>query len=423
MATLPNKIELGRRRTLDGTASGIVPIRLHRVLQNEIQKRQQADEALRKAEHKYESIFEHALEGIFQTSKEGKYIAANPALVKMYGYKSFEELAGNLNNIATQLYVDPHRRAEFIRLMQEHGQVLHFESEVRRRDGKTLWISENVRSIHDDAGDFLYYEGTVDDITELKLSREKLQRMLEALEQTQYRLENELGEAASYVRSLLPSPLNGSIETQWCYLPSSHLGGDGFGYHWLDSETLAVYLLDVSGHGVGAALLSISVLNVLRTQLLAATDFRDPSQVLEGLNRAFPMVRNNEKYFTIWYGVYHEPSKSLTYASGGHHAAVLVSNPDKALHLQTGGPVIGVLPDLKYPSARIQVPTPATLYIFSDGVYEIARPDGSWHSREEFSQFLLAKQPPIETIVRRMREMHGVEEFEDDFSLLQMKLS
>ena len=423
MATVRNKIELGQRRRLDGEGSGAVPIRLHRVLQNEIQKRQQADEALRKAEHRYESIFEHALEGIFQTSKEGKYIAANPALVKMYDYKSFEELAGNLNNIATQLYVDPHRRAEFIRLMQENGQVLHFESEVRRRDGKTLWISENVRSIHDDAGNFLYYEGTVDDITELKLSREKLQRMLETLEQTQSRLESELGEAASYVRSLLPNPLKGSIETQWCYLPSSLLGGDGFGYHWLDSETLAVYLLDVSGHGVGAALLSISVLNVLRTQLLAATDFRNPSEVLEGLNRAFPMARNNEKYFTIWYGVYHVPSRRLRYASAGQHAALLVPPEGKGLRLQTHGVIVGGMPDMKYDAESIEIPPGSELYLFSDGVYEIARPDGSWQSWGEFSQYLQEHQPPIEAIVKRMREMHGAEEFEDDFSLLQMKLS
>jgi len=418
-----NKIELARRRTPAETGSQAVPIRLHRVLQHEIQKRQQADQALRLAESRYQSIFEHALEGIFQTSKEGNYIAANPALVKMYGYGSLDELADNINNIATQLYVDPHRRAEFIRLMQKHGQVLHFESEVRHRDGKTLWISENVRSIHDDAGNFLYYEGTVDDITELKLAREKLQRMLEALEQTRHRLENELAEAASYVRSLLPSPLMGSIEANWCYLPSSHLGGDGFGYHWLDPEVLAVYLLDVSGHGVGSALLSISVLNVLRTQLLAGTDFHDPSAVLEGLNRAFPMARNNEKYFTIWYGVYHQPSRTLTYASGGHHAAILVSDRDNGLHLQSRGPVIGVMPDLKYPSARIQVPSPADLYLFSDGVYEIARPDGSWQSWEEFSQFLQGNQPPVETIVKRMREMRGTEEFEDDFSLLKIKLA
>ena len=417
-----NKIELARKRTASRSGACAVPIRFHRVLKSEIQKRQEADQALRLAEHRYESIFEHALEGIFQTTDEGMYIAANPALVKMYGYASFDELAHNINNIAAQLYVDSNRRAEFIRLMQEYGQVLHFESEIRRRDGTTIWISENVRSIKDEAGNFLYYEGTVDDITELKLARERLQRMLEALEQTQQRLESELSEAASYVRSQLPAPLRGTIETNWCYLPCSHLGGDGFGYQWLDPETLAVYLLDVSGHGVGSALLSISVLNVLRTQLLAGTDFHDPSAVLEGLNRVFPMDRNNEKYFTIWYGVYHQPTRTLCYASGGQHAAVLVTGRAHGLHLQTRGPVIGAAPNLKYPSARVEVPSQAELYIFSDGVYEIARPDGSWQSWEEFSDFLKENQPPIEAIVKRMREMHGVDEFEDDFSLLKMKL-
>ena len=418
-----NKIKLAQRKAAKETDSRAVSIRLHRVLQQEIQKRQQADQALRLVEHRYQSIFEHALEGIFQTSADGKYIAANPALVKMYGYSSFEELAGNINNIAAQLYIDPYRRAEFIRLMQENSQVLHFESEIRHRDGKKLWISENVRSIHDDAGNFLYYEGTVDDITELKLAREKLQRMLEALEQTQQRLENELAEAAGYVRSLLPSPLMGLIETNWCYLPSSHLGGDGFGYHWLDPENLAVYLLDVAGHGVGSALLSISVLNVLRTQLLADTDFHNPSAVLEGLTRAFPMARNNDQYFTIWYGVYHQPSRTLTYASAGQHAAVLISDQGHGLPLQTSGPVIGMIPDLKYPSAKIAVPPLAELYLFSDGVYEISRPDDSWQSLEEFSQFLQENRPPIEMIVKRMREIHGIEDFEDDFSLLKMKLA
>jgi PAS domain S-box-containing protein len=249
-----DKLQLAGRKPSVGNDSRAVPIRLHRVLQNEIQRRQQADEALRQAENRYQSIFEHALEGIFQTSAEGNYMAANPALIKMYGYKSFEELVANIKNIATQLYVDPHRRDEFVRLIQEHGQVLHFESEVRRQDGKTLWISENVRSIYDDAGTFLYYEGTVDDITELKLAREKLQRTVAALEETQRRLEDELAEAATYVHSLLPNLLTGPIETDWRYLPCSHLGGDGFGYHWLDAETLAIYLLDVSGHGVGSAL-------------------------------------------------------------------------------------------------------------------------------------------------------------------------
>jgi PAS domain S-box-containing protein len=411
MITPPEKIELPAQGELPPTLADSpgAPIRLHQVLQNEIQKRQQADQALRLAEHRYESIFEHALEGIFQTSAEGEYIAANPA--------------HSVNNIATQLYVDPNRRGEFIRIMEEHGQVLHFESEVRRRDGRTIWISENVRSIRDDAGNFLYYEGTVDDITELKAAREKLQRMLETLERTQARLETELSEAAGYVRNLLPDELNGPIETRWCYLPCSHLGGDGFGYHWLDPESLAFYLLDVSGHGVGAALLCSSVLNVLRTQLLAGIDFHDPGTVLAGLNRAFPMAQNNGKYFTIWYGIYHKPTRELTFASGGHHAAVLVSDLGAGPRLHTGGPVVGAMPDLTYPSARITIPEHAELYLFSDGVYEIARPDNSWQTWDEFAQFLRHERPSVEAIVDRARAMHGVEEFEDDFSILKMKFA
>ncbi len=377
MGALQYRIELGRKKSPAWSPSH-PPSRLHRVLQHEIQKRQSADLALRRSEHRYQSIFEHALEGIFQTSSEGKYIAANPALVQMYGYNSFEDLAANINNIGTQLYVDPNRRAEFIRLMQEHGQVLHFESQIRRRDGTRMWISENVRSISDPTGEFLYYEGTVDDITEIKLAHEKLQRTYEALEQTQRRLEDELGEAANYVRSLLPAPLSGPIASHWLYLPCSHLGGDGFGYHWLDGGTLAFYLLDVSGHGVGSALLSISVLNVLRTQLLLATDFRDPAAVLEGLNRAFPMDRNNDKYFTIWYGVYHVPTRTLRYASAGQHPALLVTGDGQGMRLQTEGSVIGVTPEMTYPAASLEVPPGAEIYLFSDGVFEIARPDGSY---------------------------------------------
>ena len=415
--------KLALKKRASEASSGAVRIRLHRVLQEEIQKRQQVREALRLAEHKYQSIFEHALEGIFQTSQEGKYIAANPALVNMYGYGSFEELAANVNNIATQLYVDPNRRGEFIRLIQEHGQVLHFESEVRRQDGKTIWISENVRAINDDEGQFLYFEGTVDDITELKLAREKLQRTVEELEQARNQLEGELAEAANYVRSLLPEPLVGSIETDSCYLPCSHLGGDGFGYHWIDADNLAIYLLDVSGHGVGAALLSISVLNVLRNELLSDTVFRNPGAVLDGLNRAFRMDRNNEKYFTIWYGVYHQSSRTLTFASGGHPGAVLVTGQGTSHGLHGGGPVIGIMPDLHYPSTHVEVLPGSELYVFSDGVYEIERTEGIWQTWSEFSDYLEQNRPSIATIVKQMRAIRGGNEFEDDFSLLKLKLA
>jgi sigma-B regulation protein RsbU (phosphoserine phosphatase) len=95
------------------------------------------------------------------------------------------------------------------------------------------------------------------------------------------------------------------------FIPSTQLGGDAFGYRWLDQDHLALYLPDVCGHGVGAALLSVSVLNILRSERKCAADLRDPGVVLEMLNDAFPMERHNGQYFTIWYGVHDRRTRTL----------------------------------------------------------------------------------------------------------------
>jgi len=137
-------------------------------------------------------------------------------------------------------------------------------------------------------------------------------------------LNQELAEAAQYVKTILPQPITeGVIRTDWRFVPSTSLGGDAFGYHWLDENHFAIYLIDVSGHGVGAALLSVSVMNVLRSQSLPNTDFKDPEQVLEPLNVAFPGEENNDMFFTIWYGVYKKGTRKLIYASGGHPPAYI----------------------------------------------------------------------------------------------------
>jgi PAS domain S-box-containing protein len=131
-------------------------------------------EALRRAEQKYRSIFEHCLEGIFQTTPEGKYISANPALARMYGYDSAEELIADLTDISRQLYVEPGRRGEFIQLVRENSKVLEFESQIYRRDGSVIWISESARVVNDEiSGEVLYYEGMVQDITRRKVAEEE----------------------------------------------------------------------------------------------------------------------------------------------------------------------------------------------------------------------------------------------------------
>lgn len=134
----------------------------------DITERKHVEEALRQAEAKYRSIFENAIEGIFQTTVDGRYLSANPALVRIYGYSSPAELIRSLTDVAHQLYVDPSQRDEFIRLMQEHDLVSEFESQVYRQDGSVIWISENARPVRDTSGTLLYYAGTVQDITVAK---------------------------------------------------------------------------------------------------------------------------------------------------------------------------------------------------------------------------------------------------------------
>ena len=137
-------------------------------------QRKQAEELLRIAQEKYHSIVENAIAGIFQSTPSGGYISANPALAKLYGYDSPEELMSDITNISQQLYIDAERRLEFVAAMEADNAVSGFESMVCRKDGRRIWVSENVRAVRDSKGELLYYEGTVSDITERKLAQEAL---------------------------------------------------------------------------------------------------------------------------------------------------------------------------------------------------------------------------------------------------------
>lgn len=144
--------------------------------------------ALRQAEAKYRKIYENATEGIFQSTYNGQYISANPAIARIYGYSSPEELINKLTDIGHQLYVDPERRSEFIHEIHANNKVTNFESQIYRADGTIIWIKESASAVYDEAGNFLYYQGIVEDITDhkqvelaRKLSDERLKQQQSAL--------------------------------------------------------------------------------------------------------------------------------------------------------------------------------------------------------------------------------------------------
>ena len=134
----------------------------------DITSRKQAEAALQKSEEKYRSIFENAIEGIFQTTPEGKYLSVNPAFARMYGYDSPEELMEDIQDIQRQQYVNPGDRDRIIELFETQGFAERFEKQSRKKNGDTFWISITGRTVRDGDGHTLYYEGTVEDITERK---------------------------------------------------------------------------------------------------------------------------------------------------------------------------------------------------------------------------------------------------------------
>jgi len=142
------------------------------MLFRDISTRRRAEEKLRAAERKYRSIFENAVEGIFQTTPEGRYLEANRTLARIYGFASVAEMTGHFRDIRSQLYVDPGRRDDFVRELSAHDQVRDFESQIRIKDGSVIWISENARVVREADGKPAYYEGTVVDITDRKRAEE-----------------------------------------------------------------------------------------------------------------------------------------------------------------------------------------------------------------------------------------------------------
>ncbi|MFM7135458.1 MAG: SpoIIE family protein phosphatase [Planctomycetota bacterium] len=246
-----------------------------------------------------------------------------------------------------------------------------------------------------------------------------------ALQKSREVLAHDLATAAHYVRSILPPTVTaGAIRADWRFIPSASLGGDAFGYHDLDPDHFAVYLLDVCGHGVGAALLSVSALNAIRSEALPQTDFHDPAAVLSALNRAFPMERHNEMFFTAWYGVFDRAARRLRWAGGGHPPALLVGPDGGRQLLDSEGPLIGAVEGLEFPAGDVAVPEESRLFVYSDGAFEISRPDGSMWPFPDFVATLAdgvqGGGPPIDALLGRIRDLSGQADFHDDFSMLEL---
>lgn len=237
-------------------------------------------------------------------------------------------------------------------------------------------------------------------------------------------LDRDLESARRYVQSLIPAPLaEGPIRTEWVLLPSARLGGDVFGYHRLDARTFSIFLLDVSGHGTGAAMHAVSVTNVLGRDALPGVDMRDPAKVAAYVNTVFQMSTHGGLYLTLWYGVYDLETRTLRYCSAGHHPSYLVPEArERAIPLKTPNVVIGAMPAFEFESASVEVPPGSRLYVFSDGIFEIEAKDGRQWGLDQVLPLII--EPPMpgmtepERLLRAIRGHARSPDFEDDFTVV-----
>jgi len=289
-------------------------------------------------------------------------------------------------------------------------------------------IADRVKGLDAGADDFISKPIELNELQARVRAGLRLHQLSRDLKIAKQSLEAELAEAAEYVQSLLPDPMTEPVSIEAKFIPSRQLGGDCFDYNWLDADYLAIYLLDVAGHGLRAALPSVAVLNLLRSRALPNIDYYKPSDVLRALNSTFQMSYQNDKYFTIWYGVYNRISRQLVYASAGHPPAVLISQSPtstaKIQRLKTPGMPVGMFPDAPYVDNCCDVDALSTLYIFSDGVYEIHQPDGNIWGLDPFIDLLAAyndaSADQLELVLKYTQKLNAKAVFDDDWSLLKV---
>ena len=384
----------------------------------DLRERVLAEEALRQAEEKYRNIFEHAIEGIFQTTSDGLYISANPALARIYGYESPEELKNNLTDINQQLYVDPNRRTEFTRLIKEHNAVTAFESQIYRKDGSVIWISENARVVRNPSGELLYYEGTVENITDRKRA-EELMRL------AQERMQQQLEIAQTIQQSFLPAYLPGDDDPRYSLAaintPAVVVGGDYYDVIPLGHDRLGLVICDVSGKGIPGAIYMARLVSDFR--FLVDPHEGTPAGTLTELNRILEERGPPGMFVTVLYLILNVSTGVVTFANAGH-LPVLVRRAQGTVEEVEGaaGPPLSILKDIIYTDAEIILAPNEDLLLFTDGVTEAMNSTREQFTHERLVEVLqnapVRPEALIDAVVEAVKAFSGDVPAHDDLTLL-----
>ncbi|WKC58074.1 PP2C family protein-serine/threonine phosphatase [Borrelia sp. P9F1] len=295
-------------------------------------------------------------------------------------------------------------------------------SNITRKDIVTIFVEERVDDYFLKSLDLLVLEARVSGFIEKEKSIEQGQKYLDLILKSRECLESELLEARNYVESLLPNKLqNEFFSTNWIFIPSERIGGDFFNYYFVSDDELVIYLIDISGHGVGSTLLSLSVASVINSYVMN-NDAINPSKVLGYVNSYFVKFKS-DMFITLWYGVLNVKTRHLRFAAAGAPPAIVITYGDNfCLHAK--GMILGIEEVYSCQESEVLLNKNSHLLLFSDGVYEIENKKNLIMSIDDFYGVIKENTNHLDdfilmSIYRSMLDLSKYNKFRDDFSVLE----
>lgn len=383
------------------------------------------------ADARFRRSMGNAAVGMCLVGADGHMIEMNEALCRFFGYDADALMRKTVADLTAEGYLEAD-----LKLLAEvlSGDIDSYRivKKYVHASGRFIWGDLSLSCLRDSAGQVEVLIAQVVDITADIVARESLDKqnrdLVKRLESKADSLTAEVSSAADYVASILPGDLDGPVRASSRYLPAMKIGGDSFGYSWIDDDHFVVYLIDVSGHGLEPALLSISVHNMLRSRSLPTAVLLNPDDLLPRLNRLFAMERQGGNYFTIWYGAFEVSTRTMRFVSAGHPPALVLSGEAEddptLIGLRTNSLPVGMFEDSSFESMAYTLPPGARMLLYSDGVLEFQESGRKTTSLPAFIDLLLemstSPDRSIDALIGRLRARTEGGSFADDCSLVAL---
>jgi len=396
---------------------------------SDVTERFEAAARIREAEERYRRLIDNAAIGMCVITPDGRFESVNDALCQLFGYDAETFMQKNWRELTVPDYLETDLK-NVDDLMKGRADSFRLIKQYIHADGHLIWGDLSTSCVRDGNGRVERFISQVIDITAAVAANERNYVLAERLERERERLAAELRSAADYMSSIMPRGLTGVVDIASRYLPSRELGGDCFDYTWIDDDHLLVYLIDVSGHGIEPALLSVSVHNMIRSGSLGLETVLAPEAALTELNRLFQMDRQGDHYFTMWYGIYQVSTRTLRYANAGAPAALAFTSAAgggvDVTELPSTSRPVGMFEDTVFTARDYAVPPGCRILIYSDGASEITVSGGRQLSSAEFvnvcAQVAGTSDKSLDDLITELRALTPTGFFEDDCSLIQLSI-